>query len=491
MRACLSILKSIPLWTVAVLGCAAGLANVAGAAAQEPALIAAIQANDLQLARHWLSEPNVAEPDGTTALHWAARGSNLKAVRLLLKAGADVNASNRYGVTPLSLAVTSGDAAVVKALLDAGADARRALIEGETVLMTAARTGNAKIVRALIAHGADLEARESYYGETALIWAVTENHAEAVATLLNAGAGVNVRSNPTEFARDRFGLSMLPKGNWTPLMYASRDGAFEAAKVLIEHGADLNLTDPDGTTAMVLAIINYHYDLAAMLLKHGADPNIVDTTGMGALFAAVDMKTLPWSFARPEQPGTSKISVGDLINMLLDHGANPNARLTKPLLMRAHTDGDPSVGRGATAYMRAAKAGDVQTMTRLVEHGADPNITMDNGDTALMLAAGLGWRDGNMAVPSRDVGTEEEAMATILFCLQHGADINAADKKGNTALHVASTGRGSLKIVNFLYEHGAALDARNQAGQTPREAALASRFRDRSAVATLLSNLVK
>lgn len=490
MSACLSIRNSAPLWVVAMLWFAAGLANVANAA-QEPALIAAIQANDLQLARRYLNEPNVAEPDGTTALHWAARASNLKAVRLLLKARADVNASNRYGVTPLSLAVTSGDPAVVNALLDAGADAKRALVEGETVLMTAARTGNAKIVRALIAHGADLEARENYYGETALIWAVTENHAEAVAILLNAGAGVNVRSTPMQFARDMFGLSRLPKGNWTPLMYASRDGAFDAAKVLVQHGADVNATDPDGATALVLAIINYHYDLAAMLLEQGADPNIADKTGTAALFAAVDMKTLPWSFARPEQPGTSKISAAELIDMLLDRGANPNARLTKPLLMRAHTDGDPSVGAGATAYMRAAKAGDVQTMTRLVEHGADPNVVMDNGATALMLAAGLGWRDGNMAVPTRDVGTEEEAIAAIKFCLQHGADINAADKKGNTALHVASTGRGSLKIVNFLHEQGASLDARNEAGQTPREAALASRFRDRSEVAKLLSNLVK
>ncbi len=273
-------------------------------------------------------------------------------------------------------------------------------------------------------------------------------------------------------------------------MYAARDGDFEAAKVLVEHRADLNLTDPNGTTALVFAIINYHYDLAAMLLQHGADPNVVDTTGMGALFAAVDMKTLPWSFGRPEQSGIiNKINAADLIDILLAHGADPNARLTKPLLMRAHTDGDPSVGVGATAFMRAAKAGDVQTMTRLVEHGADPNITMANGDTALMLAAGLGWRDGNMAVPTRDVGTEEEAMAAITFCLQHGADINAHGAKGNTALHDASTGRGSLKIVSFLHEKGASLDVLNDAKQTPQQAALASRFRDRSAVAKLLGGL--
>jgi uncharacterized protein len=318
---------------------------------------------------------------------------------------------------------------------------------------------------------------------------VAENHAETVAALLDAGADVNARSAPTEFVRERFGLSILPKGNWTPLMYASRDGSFAAAKVLVKHGADLNLTDPDGTTALIFAIINYHYDLAAMLLESGADPNVADTTGMNALFAAVDMKTLPWTFGRPEQKGGSKITAAELIDMLLERGANPNARLTKPLLMRAHTDGDPSVGAGATAFMRAAKAGDVHTMKRLVEKGADPNATMDNGDTALMLAAGLGWRDGNMAVPSRDVGTEEEAIAAIKFCLDHGANINAAGARGNTALHVASTGRGSLKIVSFLHEQGASVDALNEAKQTPRDAAVASRFRDRTAVAKLLSSL--
>jgi ankyrin repeat protein len=468
----------------------AGLANEASAV-QEPSLVVAIREGHLDLAEQWLKDPNVAEPDGTTALHWAARDGNLEAVQMLLKAGAEVDASNRYGVTALSLAVTGGDPAVVNALLKAGADANRALPEGETILMTAARTGNTEIVRALIKAGANPEVHEHYYGETALIWAVAENHAETVAMLLDAGAGVDTRSAPTEFARDRFGLSVLPKGNWTPLMYAARDGSFESAKVLVEHDADLDLTDPDVTTALVFAINNYHYDLAAMLLEHGADPNIADSTGMNALFAAVNMKTLPWTFGRPEHEASSHMSAAELISLLLKDGADPNARLVKPLMMRAHTDGDPAVGPGATPFMRAAKAGDVETMSLLVDYGADPNVVMDNGDTAVMLAAGLGWRDGNMAVPSIDVGTEEEAMAAIKFCLEQGADINATGARGNTALHVASTGRGSLKIVDFLVENGASLNALNEAGQSPKDAALASRNRDRTAVAKLLGDLMQ
>ena len=477
------------LLSILVFSFVAGLASVSSAA-QKPPLIEAIESGDMVKMQQMLDDPNVATPDGTTALHWAVHSSNLDAIQLLLEAGADADVSNRYGVTALFLAVTNGDIPVVEALLEAGADVNRALIEGETVLMTAARTGNADIVRLLVEHGADLESREDFYGETALIWAVAENHAETVDVLLDAGAGADERSTPTEFARDRYGLSILPKGGWTPIMYAARDGAFAAAEVLVEHGADLNLADPDGTTALVFAIINYHYDLAAMLLEHGADPNIADVSGMNALFAAVDMKTLPWTFGRPMIDPVVRMTASELINLLLEHGADPNARLVKPLMMRAHTDGDPAVGAGATAFVRAAKAGDVETMEALVQYGADPNVVMENGNTALMLAAGLGWRDGNMAVPTIDEGTEEEAVEAIRFCLRHGADINAVGDRGNTALHVASTGRGSLKIVRFLYENGASPHIRNEAEETPMEAALNSRFRDRTAVASLLRELM-
>jgi ankyrin repeat protein len=460
------------------------ISNAAHAEALPP-LITAVKAGDMKTARQLLGNPNVASADGTTALHWAVNAANADAVELLLEAGANPDASNRYGVTPLFNAVTSGNAAIVEALLAAGANVNQALLEGETVLMTASRAGNAPIVKALLAHGADPAARENFHGETALIWAAAENQAAVVTALLEAGAGVDTRSTPTQFARRSAGLSLLPQGSWTPLMYAARDGAFDAATVLVKHQADLNLADPDGTTALVFAIINYHYDLAAMLLEHGADPDIADASGMNALFAAVDMKSLPWTFGRPQLTPAPQMDVSELIKLMLAKGADPNARLLKALMQRAHTDGDPAVGAGATAYMRAAKAGDLETMRLLTERGADPNLLMENGNTALMLAAGLGWRDGNMAVPTKDPGTEEEAIAAIQYCLDHGADINAAGDKGNTALHMATTGRGSLRIVQFLLDHGASPYNRNEAGQTPLDAALASR-RDRSEVAMLL-----
>jgi ankyrin repeat protein len=271
-------------------------------------------------------------------------------------------------------------------------------------------------------------------------------------------------------------------------MYAARDGALNAGRVLMERGADVNATDPDGATALVLAIINYHYDFASALLDFKANPNLADTTGMAALFAAVDMSSLPWMFGRPEIPAPSKISAIELIERLLKHGADPNAALTAVQFQRAHTDGDFALGPGATPFLRAAKAADVPVMKLLLAYQADPNARMKNGNTALMLAAGLGYRDGNMAVPTRDRGTPQEAIAAIQLCLDHGAEINAAGDSGDTALHFSVTGRGDVEIIRYLVEHGAALQARNKKGQTPLEAARTG-FRDRTAAVHLLENL--
>ena len=429
-----------------------------------------------------------SEPDGTTPLHYAARSQDEAAVRKLLAAHAPADAANRYGVTPLVLAVEAGNLEIVNALIAGGADVNRALPEGETVLMTAARTGNVPVIQALLRRGANVEARESLYGETALIWAAASDHAEAVRVLLEAGADANGRSERATFARPNAGLTRLSLGAWTPLMYAAREGALKAGGVLVERGADVNLTDPDGATALVLAIINYHYDFAALLLDHKADPNLADATGMAALYAAVDMQSLPWMFGRPEIPALSQVSALDLIDDLLRHGADPNAALKAVQFQRAHTDGDTALGAGATPVLRAAKAADVPAMKLLLAHGADPNVRMKNGNTALMLAAGLGYRDGNMAVPTRDRGTPQEAIAAVQLCLDKGADVNAAGSNGDTVLHDAVTGRGDPDIIRYLVEHGASLAAKNARGQTPLDAAHSSR-RDRSAAAAVLEKM--
>jgi len=158
------------------------------------------------------ADVRAAENDGTTALHWAAYAGDADLVAALLEAGADANAANRYGMTPLQAAAEGGFAESVSALLEAGAEANVVLPEGETILMTAARSGNAAVLEALLAHDVDTEARDGWYGETALIAAAAEDHADAVRVLVRHGAGIDGRSAPMTYQSRRLGQSILPLG---------------------------------------------------------------------------------------------------------------------------------------------------------------------------------------------------------------------------------------------------------------------------------------
>ena len=459
-----------------------------------PNLIEAVKAGDRAAVRVLLADRaqvRVAEPDGTTALHWAAHANELEMMRMLLAAGADPGAATRYGIVPLFLAAVNGSRGATELLLQAGASPNAVLPEGETILMAAARTGAADIINLLIDRGADVEAREQWYGETALMWAAAENHAGAVRALAARGANLNARSTLFGFARRRSGQSILSLGSWTPLMYAARQGSLDATRALLEVGADPDLTDPDGATALVLAIINAHYDVAALLVQKGANPNIADSeAGMAALYAAVDMNTLAVGHGRPNTKPSGTLSAVDLIEILLAHGADPNAQLKAPLMQRHHTAGDRALGEGSTPLMRAAKTGDIAAMRLLVAAGADPKRTQPDGVNALMLAAGLGWRDGSPAAPSFDQGSEEAALEAIRYCLELGLDLQATTNAGDTALHAAVSGRGSAKIIRFLVEQGANLDAKDKRGRTPLDLATASR-RERDDLVALLRELAR
>ena len=466
-----------------ILGVAAVVAGLllpaASAADASTALIDAVKggtAADVRARLRQKADVNAAEPDGTTALHWAVRADDQEMTRLLLRAGADPKRANRYGMTPLQLAAVNGSVTIASALLEAGADPNVVLPEGETILMTAARTGQPALLGLLLDRGADITAREKWYGETALIWAVAENHADAARLLLTRGADVNVRSAPLEFARRRNGQSVLSLGSWTPLMYAARENALEAGKALVEAKADLDATDPDGATALVVAIINANYDFAAFLIDAGANPNVVDNdAGMGPLYAAVDMHRLAIGHGRPNPRPSGRLDAVDVIRKLLDRKADPNAPLKAAMFQRHHTMGDFALAKGATPFMRAAKSGDVEVMKLLLDAGADPALTMPNKSTALMFAAGMGWRDGSPAAPSYDQGTPEDAVQAIALLLERGLDLNAANDNGETALHLAVTNRGAPEIVRFLIARGANLKAQNKRGQTPLAAAMASR----------------
>jgi ankyrin repeat protein len=460
------------------------LAAAVGVARAESRLIGAVKSGDRVGVRALIDQHvdvNGAEVDGTTALHWAVRAEDLDTVELLLQAGADEKAANRYGVTPLSLAAENGNAAVLQALLEAGADPHTVSPGGDTVVMTAARSGNANALKVLLAHGAtNVDAKEGWLGESALMWAAAENHALVVQMLIEAGADVDARSNPTPFPRvsppvENLITMTFARGGWTPIMYAARQGALAAARALADGGADLNAASPDGLTAVTIAIINAHYDTAALLLEKGADPDIADASGMTALYAAVDMRTLPWMQGRPAPRTQGRLEALDVVKLALARGANPNAPLKTPLLQRQHTAGDRMLGEGTTPFMRAARFGDVAVMRLLLDHGADPHLLQKDHTNALMLAAAVGSdRVQDEAQYFQSRGTEANAVEAIKLCLEAGVDILAFNDNGETALHQAIGG----DIMRFLVDQGADLQARNKRGKRPLEVALERRTRD-------------
>ena len=419
---------------------------------------------------------NATEADGTTALHWAVRNGDAETARLLLQRGANASARNRYGVTPLSLAATNGDAALVRALLVAGADANTVVTEGQTVLMMAARTGRAEAIEVLVEAGANVNARESWMGETALMWAAADNHADAVKVLVKHGAQIDARSTtvayPAQKPKDpsNYVTSFVPKGQWTPLMYAAREGAADAALALVALGADVNVSDPEGVTPLLEAILNAHFDLAAELLKHGANPNLTDKAGMGPLYAAIDMNTPPWERSRPDAKITTDLDCLGLMRVLLDHGADVNARIKGRLLSRYHAGGAPGMIEGTTPLIRASKYANYDMVELLVRRGADVSLAQSDGTTALMFAAGVKYSITQQGDPPNH-GSLDDAHAIVKLLHEKGADLNAVNNRGETALYGAAFA-GRNKVISYLAASGGRLDARTKQGLTVLDGAL-------------------
>lgn len=413
---------------------------------------------------------NLTQPDGTTALQWAAHWNDLDAVKLLLASGADPGIANRYGVTPLSEAANAGNAAMIEALLNAGADARTlTTADGETVLMTAARTGNVDAVRVLLDHGAYVNAKENYRGQTALMWAASEHHAEVVKLLLDRGADWKMLSLARETNIPKLSaassVSPLARGGLAAFHFAAREGDIPTGQVMLNAGVDVNQVDADNTSGLVVAILNKRYTYAKFLLDKGADPNIADVRGRAALYAAVDMRNQDYS-ALPNHPENDPMPSLDLVQALLDHGANPNAALLKNLPGRSGMDaGDTALDAGTTPLMRAARAGDSAAMKLLLAKGADPKLTTKDGTNALEFAAGVGYRDKNTK------GTEAEALDALKLAMSLGMDINLANSRGETALHGAAL-RGADTIVQYLVDHGADVNAKMKSGFTPLDVAM-------------------
>jgi ankyrin repeat protein len=433
----------------------------------------AAQARDIGALRALVQrkvDVNAAQPDGTTALHWAVVWNNEDAVNLLLRASADPKARNRYGATPLSEAVTAGSATMVDALLKAGADPKTLTTEdGETVLMTAARAGNADVVRMLLDREADVNAREQYKGQTALMWAAAERHPGVVKLLLDHGADWKVRSFDRETKVPKLSaassISPIARGGFTALSFAAREGDIQSARVMLDGGVDINYGDVDNTSALVVAIMNKQYSFAKFLVDRGADVNVVGGYGRTALYAIVDIRNEDYS-ALPSRKTEDPVSTLDIVNALLARGANVNLALTANLPGRSGMDsGDTTLDAGTTPLMRAARAGDTEAIRLLLERGADPKLTTKDGNTALMFAAGIGYRDKNTR------GSERGVLEAVKMLVDAGLDPLGANTRGETALHGAAD-RGADTIVQFLVDRGAELNVRSQQGFTPLDVAM-------------------
>jgi ankyrin repeat protein len=428
-----------------------------GAAAQSAeSIVLRVKAGDATAVRTLLNQgadPDTAQPDGTTALHWAARVDNLEIAKLLLAEDADPSSANVFGVTPLALASTNGSASMIAELLSAGADPDTPTRDGETPLMTAARSGVAEAVRVLLDDGANPNATHAS-GQTALMWATAEDHTEAMQLLIAAGAEVHART-PVPEGR-RFGR-VAP--GFTAFLFAARAGHISAAELLRDSGANLHDVLADGTDALVLAATNAHWELGVRLVDWGVDPNAAEV-GWTALHAMTWVRRPNFGFNPPGPVRTGNMDSLTFARELVARGADVNARMTAE-----PRNGYRNVLRriGATPLLMAARLADEPLMRVFAELGADPTLTNDDGTTLLMVASGVGIHS-----PGEDPGTEQEAHACVEYALElGGSDVNAVDEKGETALHGAAY-RGATSIVRTLVEHGAVtFDAENAAGWTP------------------------
>jgi ankyrin repeat protein len=461
------------------------------------------------------ADVNAAQPDGATAVQWAAYRNDLEMADMLIAAGANVKAANREGATALQLASINGNAVMIERLLKAGADPNEQLPGAETPLMFAARNGNLEAIRVLLDHQADVNAKEKIRGTTPLMWAVEQRHPEAVKLLLDHGAKTMEITNPDSkggtaylapsvqqrAAQDKglarnsaradrpraregndgaaadaladadaaaadaaFGRAQNTNGGeLTALVMAAREDCLECAKSLVAAGADVNQTTRYGWTAVLTAVQNRHYQLAKYLLENNANPNIQNKGGWSPLYLAVDNRNIESGDYPVRTPDMDHL---EFIKLLIAKGANVNARVCGAESTPAECKGDSTETRtiftmqwlyeaGATAFLRAAQSADLPVMKLLLEHGADPKIETANGDTALMVASGIGWVEGVTYEWS-----EADNLEAVKMCLDLGIDPNAVNKDGRTALHGAAH-KGRNAVVQMLVDHGAKLDAKD------------------------------
>lgn len=458
----------------------------AGLHAQDT-LAGAARAGDLESIRTLLefgADPNAADLQGTTPLHWAAYRENLEMAKLLIRAGANAMSVNRYEFTPHYFAATNGDAEMLRVLLEAGADANWVDPIGETLLMTVSRTGSVEAARVLLDFGSVVDARDRDHDQTALMVAVREGSTGIVGLLLSAGADPNVATRigpeprwvlPNSQPGFSFGIGIVrggspPRGRrapipggLTPLHYAARDGQLESARLLLDAGARIDSRNPDDITPLIMAIGSGHADVAHFLIEQGADIHASDWYGRTPLWSAVEARNQDIHNGTLEHMVDREPLVG-LIRTLLEQGADPNPRTTETFPIRNHVLPITSSLSwvdfiGQTPFITAALSGDLTVMRMLLEHGADPHIKTLEGTSALMAAAGVNWT----VAQTFDEGPEA-LLEAVRLCRELGLDVNDQNSMGVTAL-MGAANRGSDDIIRFLVDEGARLDLRDNEGR--------------------------
>src|SRR5437867_3853073 len=413
------------------------------------------------------ADVNAPQPDGATALHWAAYRGDKALADLLIRAGANVKAANREGATPLWLASISGDAAIIAALINAGADPNEHLPLGRTPLMAASRTGNVEAMKVLLDHGAEVNAKETLRGTTPLMWAADEGHAAAIQLLIQHGADIKARSNPAERGRG----PALGKANDPRRAVAAQGAALAAGQAAdlqalraVTAGADVNQVTGYGWSPLLVATQNRYYKLGAFLLDHGADVNLANKGAWTPLYLATDNRNI--------ESGDYPVRKGDMdhldfIKLLLDKGADVNARAKDSTETRTVFTNQWLDENGATAFLRASQSGDLALMKLLLARGADPQIATTLNVTALQVAAGIGWVEGITYEWS-----EQSTLEAVKLLLDLGLDPNAQADTGRTALHGAAH-KGRPAVVQVLADHGAKLDVRDYGNTDNRGGKLA------------------
>ena len=470
------------------------------------------------------------------------------------------------GFTPLMVASRAGHAGIVRLLADAGANLEATTETGETALHYAAWSGNPEIAVALAEKGAEVNAQESANGQTPLMFAAAYGRTDVVRTLLEAGADPSIRTNVIDYPamaredrelirqRDRrlsalFGEDIISdtpvdgtrqdedeeeaeeeeeerpagraatrgqtrapmsydqlvgrQGGNAALHYAAREGHHDVVRTLLQGGADIDqVTGGDLSSALLMTILNGHFDLAMWLLEQGADPNLQSDPGATPLYAAVHLQWVPKSFyPQPTAIKQENTTYLELMTALLDAGAEPNVRLKRHLWYTSFNHNVLGVDTwGATPFWRAAYGTDVDAMRLLVAYGADYTTPTfrppgrpstgngrDDGEKKpdpsglpvvpiggpgvqpIHAASGVGYGLGLAGNAHRHA--PNGWLPSVRYLVEElGADVNARDYNGFSPLHNAAA-RGDRELIEYLVGRGADVTVLTRKGETTADMA--------------------